>query len=306
MPQPRISIIGSGVVGQATGRGFLRRGGAVTFVDINAAKVQQLRQEGLMAYTPGELLQRGDTFDIVFFTVSTPTMNGQINLDHLKAATIEVGRRLALTPGYQVVVVRSTVVPGTSDEMVIPLLQEYSGKQVGRDFGVCMNPEYLREKTSVRDFDQPWIVVIGQHDQRAGDILAALYRGFDCPTYRLTLREAEMQKYVHNLFNAVKITFFNEMRGICERLGADAEALFPLVAKSAEGMWNPAYGIKNSGPFDGMCLPKDTQAFLSWAQEKGWSTPLIATAIAVNQRLVPAQAATVADEAVAAPAHAVV
>lgn len=283
----RIGIIGSGVVGQATGRGFLARGLAVTFVDIRPETVAKLRQEGLTAYTPTELTRENSDWEITFLTVSTPTdaATGEINLSHLESAVIDVGRRLAERDAYHVVVVRSTVVPGTTEGLVLQTLEQASGKKVGADFGLCMNPEYLREKSAVDDFLHPWLVVIGEYDKRSGDALEAIYADIDCPIHRVTLVEAEMQKYVHNLFNAVKITFFNEMRGIAVKLGARAEVMFPLVAKSAEGMWEPTYGIKDFGPFDGMCLPKDTQAFLRWAQEHGWKMPLLKTAIVVNNEL---------------------
>ncbi|MEX1997401.1 MAG: nucleotide sugar dehydrogenase [Candidatus Andersenbacteria bacterium] len=285
----RVGIVGSGVVGQATGRGFLAHGFPVTFIDTNLNTVQRLRHEGLSAYTPSERADQAPEFDVTILTVPTPTQNGEINLQYLEAAAVDLGRRFKHAAHYHVVVVRSTVVPGTTEKVVISTLEQYSGKKAGRDFGVCMNPEYLREKKSTEDFAHPWIVVIGQYDQRSGDTVAALYRDFQCPVYRLSLQEAETQKYVHNLFNAVKITFFNEFRQICEKARVSADAIFPLVAQSAEGMFNPEYGIRNFGPFDGMCLPKDTQAFLSWARAHGWDMPLLAQAIAVNNELVARQ-----------------
>lgn len=300
MSHHRVAVIGSGVVGQATGRGFLARGIAVTFVDTNLDKVQSLREEGLVACTPTELAEREHDVDVTVLTVSTPTHEGKIDLTHLRAAAEDLGRRLAHTSKYHVVVVRSTVVPGTTEDLVAASIEKFSGRQRGKDFGLCMNPEYLREKTSVQDFHEPWIVVIGQYDQRSGNTVAALYRDFPCPIFRVTLREAEAQKYVHNLFNAVKITFFNELRQVCRHAGIDSEAIFPLVAQSAEGMWNPAYGTKDYGPFDGMCLPKDTQAFLHWAQTNGWEMPLLATAITVNNELTTAQSAPQADPVAAA------
>ena len=285
MFKERICVVGAGVVGQATGRGFLARGFKVEFVDVKPEVVERLRREGLVAYTPPELESKPLTAAVVFFTVSTPTEAGKINLDYLHKAAGDIGRRLAVSSGYRVIAVRSTVVPGTTEGMVKKELERWSGKKAGRDFGLCMNPEYLREASAEKDFAEPWLVVIGQLDEKSGDELARLYKKFGCPVERVSIKEAEMQKYAHNLFNAAKITFFNEMRRVCEGMGINADNVFPLVAKSAEGMWNPAYGIRDFGPFNGMCLPKDTQAFLAWAAKQGWDMPLLKTTIAVNNTL---------------------
>lgn len=285
MSKESICVVGSGVVGQATGRGFLAHGNKVEFIDIKQEVIDRLRSEGLEANTAQEMENEPLTAGVVIFTVSTPTQAGKINLGYLRRAAIDVGRRLKISEGYRVIVVRSTVVPGTTQELVVKEIEKWSGKKAGQDFGVCMNPEYLREVSAKEDFAKPWLVVIGQLDEKSGDVLAGLYKDFGCPVERIGIREAEAQKYVHNLYNAAKITFFNEMRGICEKAGIDADAIFPLVAKSAEGMWSPAYGTKDLGPFDGMCLPKDTQAFLAWAESKGWEMPLLKETIAVNDKL---------------------
>lgn len=290
----QIWIVGSGVVGQATGRGLLARGRAVTFVDVDPKKIEQLAAEGLTAVRPTEVRRLTQPADLIMLSVPTPTVAGAIDTGYLEAAVAEVGRWMQATDHYQTVVVRSTVVPGTTEEIVQPLLEKYSKKTAGRDFGVAMNPEYLREKTAAQDFAQPWIVVIGQGDERAGDVVAEAYQGFSCPIHRLAIREAEFQKYVHNVFNAVKIAFFNEFRQIGQQAGIDAEAVFPLVAKSAEGLWRPEYGIRDFGPFDGMCLSKDTQAFLHWAKTRGWDMPILKAAIAFNNQQLAKQPAPIA------------
>lgn len=298
MRRETVSIIGAGVVGQATGRGMKQLGHEVQFVDVQRAVVDKLRAEGFAAYVPQELLGC-DTATVSLLTVSTPTEGGAINLKYLAAAARDLGQRLAGRDGWHLVVVRSTVPPGTTEELVVPAVEAASGKRAGRDFGVCMNPEYLREATAREDFARPWLITIGQWDERSGDQLASLYAGFDCPVYRVTVREAEMQKYVHNVYNAAKISFFNEMRLVCEELGVSAEAVFALVAKSAEAMWNPAYGTKNLGPFSGMCLPKDTQAFYAWARARGFDLPYLAAVMKVNERMLRRQRAETAAMAVA-------
>lgn len=285
----KICIVGSGVVGQATGRGFLSHGFDVVFVDVRPEIIEQLRSEGLTAYTPSELEKLPVDYQVTIFTVSTPTRDGVIQLQYLKQAAEDCGRRLQKATDYHVIVVRSTVIPGTTEQMVVPAIEKFSGKKAGVDFGVCMNPEYLREKTAVEDFKNPWIIVIGQQDNRAGDVVHHIYSQYSCPIHRLSVQEAEIQKYTHNLFNAVKIGFFNEMRSICQKVGADADTIFARVAESSEGMWNPQYGIRDFGPFDGMCLPKDTQAFWAWAQTKGWEMPQLKAAIDFNNDLLAAR-----------------
>lgn len=294
--KPTIAVVGSGVVGTATGKGFIGKGYPVIFVDVNEKTVQRLRAEGMTAYTPAELANsKKDSSRITLLTVSTPTENGEINLRFLRAAVTDLGTRLARKRGYHLVVVRSTVPPGTSNDLVIPLLEKASGKKAGKDFGVCMNPEYLREVSAVEDFKHPWIIVIGQLDKRSGDVLAKTYAGATCPIHRVSLTEAEFQKYVHNLFNAAKISFFNEMRSVGQDLlRLDTEKVFALTVKSCEGLWNPQYGTKDRGPFSGMCLPKDTQAFLAWARNRRYHLPHLAATIAVNAALIAKQAARVA------------
>lgn len=292
-----VSIIGAGVVGQASGRGLLAHGHTVVFVDVDAEKVARLRQEGLTAYTPADLPAADREPEVSLLSVSTPTENGRINLEPLAAAAQDLGRRLQRSTRYHLVVVRSTVPPGTTENLVVPLVERASGKRVGRDFGACMNPEYLREQTATEDFLHSWIIVIGEFDQRSGDQLSALYAGFPCPVSRVPLRAAEMQKYVHNLFNAVKISFFNEMRSVSEQIGVDTESIFSLVARSAEGMWNPEYGIRPLGPFAGSCLPKDTNAFLSWARDRSLDVSLLETAVRINDALRARTATVLADHA---------
>lgn len=288
-----LAIIGSGVVGQATGKGFIEKGFDVSFIDVNPSIVENLSQQGYSAYLTSDI-SNIPTSDISIFTVSTPTINGEINLKFLKAAAKDLGKRLSKIKKYHLAVVRSTVVPGTTEGVVLKLLEKYSGKKVGKDFGLCMNPEYLREAQAASDFANPWIVVIGEYDKRSGDLLERVYqqvvesgnKKFDCPIYRVPIKEAEMQKYVHNLFNACKITFFNEMRRVAKAIKVDSERMIGLVVKSCEGIWNPKYGTKDLGPFAGSCLPKDTEAFLYFAQRKGLNVDLLETTIEVNKTFI--------------------
>lgn len=286
MLKPKICIIGPGVVGQATGKVFVKKGIEVGFLGIIKEQIDNLRKEGYNAFTKDEILNGNYDFDITMFTVSTPTVNGIIDLSVLEQVSADLGKRLKYSKKYHLVVVKSTVPPRTTESLVIPLIEKYSGKKVGRDFGACMNPEYLREESAYEDSLNPWMILIGEYDKKSGDMLELVYKDkFNCPLYRCELKEAEMQKYVHNLFNAAKITYYNEMRQIANKIGVDADKIFKYTALSCEGMWNPKYGIRNKGPFDGSCLPKDTQAFFHWAQARKFDATLLKTVINVNNKL---------------------
>jgi UDPglucose 6-dehydrogenase len=276
----KIAVIGSGFVGQATGKGFKKHGNEVTFIDVDPAKIAELDREGFHAYLASEYTEI--TTDITMFSVPTPTNGGAIQLDILKQAVTDFANRLKTHDKYHVVVVRSTVPPGTTRNLVVKLIEKISGKKAGEDFGVCMQPEYLREKTAEADFERPWFILIGQYDEKSGDVLEKLYRSFDAPIERCGLEEAEFQKYVNNVFNAVKIAFFNELRIVAEHNKWDVDKIFHATAESAEGMWNPVYGIRAHGPFDGACLPKDTRALLQWGEKQGFNMNILRTVISEN------------------------
>lgn len=278
----KIAIIGSGVVGGATGKGLVSRGYEVTFYDLRKETIDFLSKGGYDAKHI-DLLD-ANLYNVFFLSVPTPTEEGKINLQYLKNATKDLGKKLGNKKNYFVVVVRSTVLPGTTEDIVIPILEKESSKKAGVDFGVAMNPEYLREKNAEDDFENPWIITVGLLDQRSKKFIAEIYKNFSCPIHFLSLREAETQKYVHNLFNAVKIAFFNEMRIACNLIGISPEKIFEITADSAEGSWNKKYGIGNFGPFDGMCLPKDTQAFLNWSKKNKFQPDVLAGAIKANKK----------------------
>ena len=281
----KIAIIGSGFVGQANGKALAKFGHEIIFTDIDGAKLEALAREGYRAITPDKIEQ--EFIDVFFICVPTPTTEAGAKLTFIQDAAKLIGigalRRL---DNYPIVAVKSTVLPGTTRGIVLPILEQYSDKKAGRDFGVAFEPEYLRERVSTEDAEAPKLVLIGSDDPHAASFLAWLRAPFRCPIEQVSLEEAEVQKYVHNLFNASKITFFNEMRTICKRLGVDAEKIFPITAQTAEASWNPNYGIRDFGPYDGSCLPKDTAAFLLYAKEKlGHDMPLLSAVIAINQTL---------------------
>ncbi|MDP2909875.1 MAG: hypothetical protein Q8N69_02265 [bacterium] len=263
----RIAIIGSGFVGQATGKGFAKRGHETVFCDINRKIIKKLGGEGFKSCLPFRLEEEGN-FDFFFISVPTPTVKGNVNLNFLRKAVVSLGQSALKRSGrYCLVVPRSTIPMGTTENMIIPMLQEHSGKMAGRDFGVCFNPEFLREEFSQNDFDNPRIVMIGELDRKSGDALEELYAShFSCPIYRREIREAELYKLMHNSVNAAKISLGNEMGMLCESAGIEPMRLMPLLAVSAESCWNPLYGFRRMGHYGGSCLPKDTVGLVQWAR----------------------------------------
>lgn len=283
----RIGIIGAGVVGRATGRGFSELGHKVVFADTDHNIVHTLRREGYNAIDPAALATAQPS--VIMICVPTPNDgDGRQDLTPLSAAIGAIGPVLA-SDGYHLVVVRCTVLPAVTERLVIPALEAWSGAKAGRDFGVCMNPEFLRETSAEDDFRKPWIAVIGELDKRSGNHLERLYRPLcrrsGAPIFRTDLRTAEMMKYAHNLFNATKISFANEMWLACRELGIDGNQVMALVAQSAEAMWNPRYGIRGGSRFGGNCLPKDTEALANLARDLGWDMPLLEATIDVNRRV---------------------
>lgn len=278
-----ILIVGSGVVGQATGKGFARKGHAVSYVDINPHTIARLRAQGLEAMPIAEV--DWSAIDIVMLAVSTPSVNDQIVLDYIEAAAYDVGLGLAQTARRVTVVVRSTVPPTTVEHRITPILEAASGKRAGAEFGVAMNPEFLRQVSAEQDFARPWITVLGASDHETAAQLDTLYAGFGALIVHCTPTEAEMIKYVNNIYNAVKISYFNEVHAICSQLEINSNLVSAAVARSAESMWNPLYGTRGGVPYGGACLPKDTAAFMSFVRAYGWEHQMLEAAMAVNRNL---------------------
>ncbi|MBC7869129.1 UDP-glucose/GDP-mannose dehydrogenase family protein [Candidatus Saccharibacteria bacterium] len=278
----KITIVGSGFVGQASGKGLTRHNHQVTFLDVIPETVAELQAKGFTAYLPQDYKKL--TTDITMFCVPTPTQGDKIQLQHLVTAVSQFAKRLKGHKDYHVAVVRSTVPPTTTRKILLPIIENISGKKVGQDFGLVMQPEYLREASAEQDFARPWFILIGEYDKRSGNILEKIYRKFDAPLQRVSLEEAEFQKYVHNVYNAFKIAFFNEMRIIANKEGWDASVVFHATAESCEGIWNPIYGMRDFGPFDGSCLPKDSRALLQWGDDHGYSLEILRSVISENIR----------------------
>ena len=252
----RTVIVGSGVVGSATGMGFAHAGHAVTFIDTNLERVQQLRDGAYAASTTLDL-SGGPAF--VFLTLPTPNVGNHYELSAFRAGTEAVGVAFRGASDFHTIVVRSTVPPGTCDELVKPMLEQASGKKAGIDFALASNPEFLRAACARRGLPEP----VDDRHRVAG----ASARSNGCgalPGFPGEMRTfstpaaAEFVKCAHNLYNATKISFWNEMGG-WRRSDVDIDEVAATVAASAEGSINPEYGIKSGHPYGGSCLPKDTR-----------------------------------------------
>jgi UDPglucose 6-dehydrogenase len=299
MQRRNLVIIGAGVVGQATGKGLKKKGHNVTFLDTSPNLVKGLRQEGYSAYLPEDLLNDPNTTidaEISMFCVDTPAApssgNFQTTMDlsHLVSAikfhSLWLSTRVwnsASRSNYHLLVIRSTVLPGTTKGIILPLIEKSSNLKVGEDFGLCMQPEFLRTASAETDFLNSRVVVIGQYDNHSGDILEEVYSDFDSEKIRVDLDTAEFMKYVCNSFNAVKISFSNEMWLLGKKVGVDANSAIQLALKSAEGYWNPMYGSVGGKPYGGTCLPKDVECFLSFATEKSAVSPLLSASVKINK-----------------------
>lgn len=284
----RISIIGSGFVGTIVGKGFKELGNRITFQDSDEKRVQELRNSGLDATTDlGHALRESD---VSFLCVPTPTKNGKIDLTPIKSAAENVARCLREKEGYHVVTIKSTVVPTTTENVIIPILEENSGKKVGPDIGVCVNPEFLTEvhrswtddPSFARDFFNEEKIVIGEFDEKSGDILEELYEPLGAPIVRTDLKTAEMIKYACNCALASRISYWNEIFYICQKLGIESD----LVARVA-GMDKRIgkYGTVHGKAFGGKCLPGDLGAFISFAEGLGYEPKLLKAVAEINQKM---------------------
>jgi UDPglucose 6-dehydrogenase len=319
---PKISVIGVGYVGLCTAVGFASRGFSVTASDAIAEKAQKISRGTAPFHEPGldELLKKSiqdgtlralsnqtkqaifDS-DLTFIAVGTPSLSdGSIDLKYIEAAAREIGEALKQKTNYHVVIVKSTVVPGTTQGIVLSTLEAVSGKKAGVHFGLCMNPEFLRQGNVFEDLFHPDRIVIGSQDQKAGDQLAALYEAFygkDLPTViRTSLATAELIKYASNSFLATKISFINTMANLCEKIpGADVK-----VVASAMGMDKRIGGLfLNAGlGYGGSCFPKDIKALIAAAKALGYPLELLEEVENVNHTQ-PLKAVTLCKELLNAP-----
>ena len=307
----RVAVIGTGYVGLVSGACIAATGHDVTCVDLAPERVDAVNQCRPLFHEPGlpELLTRtvgegklratGDLkaavkgSDLTILSVGTPTRDGNIDLSYVKAAAGSIAEALRESRRYHVVVVKSTVVPGTTDTVVGGVLEAVLGAKPGEAYGLCMNPEFLREGTAVEDFMDPDRIVIGQSDERAGQTVAKIYDSFDCPKIFTTLRNAEMTKYASNSLLATLISFSNEMAALCEATpGTDVEQVMDglhldrrLNCQVDGKRYTPGIlsYLRAGCGFGGSCLPKDVTALQVFGQNKGVTPHLLSAVLAVNR-----------------------
>lgn len=282
----KVCIIGAGWVGKNLGRGLSKLGHEIIFYDISEKKIQELKKEGFNATS--NLGKASKNAKIFFFCVPTPNKEGKIDLGYLKSGVELLAPHLPKAKNFPVVTVKSTVVPTTTENNVIPLLEEGSEKLAGSDFGVCMNPEFMTEISDSwaddnkysRDFFSEDRIVIGEYDPRSGDVIEKLYRELDVPKVRTDLKTAEMIKYACNCMLSTKISYWNEIFLICEELGIDSDTVAKAAAMDDR---IGDYGIVHGKAFGGKCLPKDLRAFINFAEEIGKEPELLKAVEKINK-----------------------
>jgi GDP-mannose 6-dehydrogenase len=221
--------------------------------------------------------------DLSFICVGTPSQsNGNLDLCYVRRVCEQIGQALKDKAAWHVVVIRSTVVPGTMNKVAIPVLEEFSGRKAGARFGVCHNPEFLREGSAVKDFYYPPKTVIGELDSRSGDMLAGLYGKIDAPLIRTNLETAEMVKYVDNGWHALKIGFANEIGNLCKSFDIDAHAVMDIFCRDQKLNISPAYLVPGFA-FGGSCLPKDLRALVYQAKMHDLELPILSSILPSNE-----------------------
>jgi GDP-mannose 6-dehydrogenase len=298
----RISIFGLGYVGCVSAACFAGKGHEVIGVDSNRLKVEIINEgrspiveEGIeelirTAVKGKRLRATTDGHDAVHHSdvslvcVGTPCHhNGSLDLTYVKRVCQQIGEALETKGRYHIVAIRSTMLPGTVEQTVIPALEIYSGKRAGRDFGVAINPEFLREGTSVQDFNSPPFTLIGCDSQDAIEPLRKLYAHLDAPVIVLGIKEAEMVKYTCNSFHALKVAFANEIGNICKALGIDSHQVMEAFCKDTKLNLSPYY-LKPGFAFGGSCLPKDLRAITYKAKENDVEAPLLNSILVSNRQ----------------------
>ena len=297
----RVSIFGLGYVGCVSAACLAREGHDVIGVDVNPVKVDIINdgrspiieakidelikgavsEQTLRATTDAGKAVRGTEVSLV--CVGTPSNhNGSLDLTFVKAACQQIGKALAIKRRHHTVVIRSTMLPGTVAEAVIPTLERSSGRRAGRDFNVAINPEFLREGTSINDFYHPPFTLIGADDENTARQVRMLYARIEAPVITMGIKEAEMVKYASNCFHALKITFANEIGNICNALGVDSQKVMEAFCSDTKLNISPSY-LKPGFAFGGSCLPKDLRAITHRAKQLDVDVPVLNSILPSNR-----------------------
>jgi GDP-mannose 6-dehydrogenase len=297
----KISIFGLGYVGTVSAGCLAQQGHEVTGVDPIGAKVDlinagqtpiieaEIGEIIAAAAKSGRLRATGDTTraicetELSFVCVGTPSqINGNLDLTYIRRVCEQIGQAIKTKSGRHAVVIRSTILPGTIRSVVIPVLEEYSGKKAGVDFGVCNNPEFLREGSAVKDFNFPPKTVIGELDRASGDMVASLYKKLDAPLIRTEIEIAETIKYIDNCWHALKIGFANEIGNLCKALSVDAHKAMEIFCLDHKLNISTAY-LMPGFAFGGSCLPKDLRALSYTAKQHDLDLPILSSILPSNE-----------------------
>ena len=297
----RVSVFGLGYVGSVSAASLATDGHQVVGVDVSADKVAAINAGRSPIVEPGleEMLARtvaegrlratsdatravADT-EVSLLCVGTPSRrNGSLDLTYLERVTEQIGLALAAKSAYHVVVVRSTVLPGTTHSVIIPALERASGKRYGDGFGVSVNPEFLREGTALKDFRKPPLTLVGHNHAADASGTIALYQAIDAPLVSTSIAVAEMMKYTSNTWHALKICFANEIGNLCKRLGVDSHDVMDIFCRDEKLNLSSTY-LKPGFAFGGSCLPKDVRALQYRAKEIDVDLPVISQILASNR-----------------------
>src|SRR5687767_5001299 len=297
----KVSVFGLGYVGSVSAAAFADEGHEVVGVDVVPDKVDavnsgrspivELGLADLLARGVGSGRQRATTStedavrstDLSLICVGTPSRkNGSLDLTYLTRVCSEIGEVLHDKSEYHVVVVRSTVLPGTTHGTVIPALEAASGKKYGEGFGVSVNPEFLREGTAIRDFAHPPLTLVGHNHAADAMPTKALYQNIDAPLFSASIRVAEMIKYTSNTWHAVKVVFANEIGNLCKRLNVDSHEVMDIFCQD-DKLNLSSYYLKPGFAFGGSCLPKDVRALQYRAKEVDLDMPVIQSILGSNR-----------------------
>lgn len=297
----KISVFGLGYVGCVSAAWFATHGFDVVGVEVDAHKVARINagrspivEPGLEAWlsqavhagtlrATSEVAAAVQETEVSLVCVGTPSQdNGSLNLSYVKRVCRQLGEALETKRRPHLVVLRSTLLPGTVERLVIPTLEIYAGKRAGRDFHVAVNPEFLREGTSLHDFAQPPFTLIGVEEDAAAAPLARLYRDVDAPLIVTGIKEAEMLKYACNAFHALKVTFANEIGNVCQGLGVDSQQVMDVFCQDHK-LNLSAYYLKPGFAFGGSCLPKDVRALTQQARALDLETPVLGSILLSNR-----------------------
>jgi GDP-mannose 6-dehydrogenase len=299
-----ITVFGLGYVGSVSLACLADNGHTVIGVDVNPTKVAMINEGCAPLIETGlpELIEKGVRLgrirattdpqeavlssDMSIICVGTPSnLNGSLDLTYVKRVCQEIGAILAIKPDYHTVVMRSTILPGTTEDVIIPILEQSSGKRVGQDFGVCFNPEFLREGSSLSDFYTPPFTIIGSDDERVANLVQRLYAMIDAPVRVVPYKVAEMIKYANNAFHALKVTFANEIGQICKKHNMDSHEVMDIFCLDTKLNLSPYY-LKPGFAFGGSCLPKDLRAILYHCLHFDLHLPVLQSILPSNNRQV--------------------